>query len=186
VRCHDQEQLEEICLSFSQLYQNRPCTVELRRAQSSVLNRIQPKLTGKMIESLRAPIGLEELTKAVHSMAKMKAPGPNGIIMEFYQSLWSVMGWDYWQMVQEAICNESFPSGVTEGVISLLYKGGTRNTLNSWRPITLLNTSYKVFAKTLQLQLQPILMEISSDQSAFLPLRFILDNIFLTNEIIAY
>jgi hypothetical protein len=90
-------------------------------------------------------------------------------------------------MIQEAIHNESFPTGVTEGVISLLFKGGTRNTLNSWRPITLLNTSYKVFAKTLQLRLQPILMEvISPNQSAFLPLRFILDNIFLTNETIAY
>jgi hypothetical protein len=69
----------------------------------------------------------------------------------------------------------------------LLAKGGPRNTLNSWRPITLLNMSYKVFAKTLQLRLQPILMEvISPDQSAFLPLRFILDNIFLTHETITH
>jgi hypothetical protein len=37
------------------------------------------------------------------------------------------------------------------------------------------------------MRLQPALMElISLDQSAFLPMRFILDNIFLTQETITY
>jgi hypothetical protein len=46
---------------------------------------------------------------------------------------------------------------------------------------------YKLFAKCLQLHLQPILNEvISHDQSTFLPMRFISDNIFLTYETIAY
>jgi hypothetical protein len=41
--------------------------------------------------------------------------------------------------------------------------------------------------KVLQIRLQPILMEmISCDQSAFLPMRFILDNIFLTYETIVF
>jgi hypothetical protein len=53
--------------------------------------------------------------------------------------------------------------------------------LTNWRPITLLNLSYKFFAKAIQLRLQPILMEIiSCKQSVFLLLRFILDNILLT------
>jgi hypothetical protein len=188
VSCYDQGQLENFCfLFFSKLYQGRSHTPETTRVQEVVLSRIQSKLTDDMVERLRAPLRLEELTKAVGEMAKTKAPGPDGIITEFYQTLWPVIGRDYWRMVQEAIRNESFPLGVTEGVILLLYKGGTRNTLNSWRPITLLNTSYKVFAKTLQLRLQPILMEvISPDQSAFLPLRFKLDNIFLTHETIAH
>jgi hypothetical protein len=51
----------------------------------------------------------------------------------------------------------------------------------------LLNVSYKLFAKALQIRLQPILMEIiSCNQSAFLSMRFILDNIFLTYETITY
>lgn len=42
---------------------------------------------------------------------------------------------------------------------------------------------YKIYAKALQLRLQPVLMEtISFDQSVFLPLRFILDNLVLTQE----
>lgn len=42
---------------------------------------------------------------------------------------------------------------------------------------------YKIFAKTLQLRLQPILRDvISPEQTVFLSLWFILDNIVLTHE----
>jgi hypothetical protein len=88
--------------------------VELQRAQSSVLNRIQPKLIGEMMESLREPIGLEELTKAVKSMAKGKAPGPDGIIAEFYQSLWPEIGRDYWQMIQKQSTMRAFRQGLLQ------------------------------------------------------------------------
>jgi hypothetical protein len=69
---------------------------------------------------------------------------------------------------------------VTERLIELLYKGSNHNSLNNWCPITLLNVSYKLIAKAIQIRLQPILTEIISyDQFSFLPMHFILDNIFL-------
>jgi hypothetical protein len=68
-------------------------------------------------------------------------------------------------------------------LITLLHKGRGRSSLNNWRPITLLNSTYKIFTKALQIRLQPILREvIDHDRSSFLPMRFILDNIFLTHE----
>ena len=76
---------------------------------------------------------------------------------------------------------------MTEGLIVLLHKKGQCNTLNNWRPITLLNMSYKIFAKALQVHLQLVLMElISPDQSTFLLMRYILDNIFLTQQTISH
>lgn len=55
--------------------------------------------------------------------------------------------------------------------------------LNYWRPITLLTSIYKIYAKILQLRLQPLLSDvISPEQTAFLPLRYILDNIVVTHE----
>jgi hypothetical protein len=72
-------------------------------------------------------------------------------------------------------------------MIALLHKGGERLALTNWHPIMLLNLNYNFFAKTIQLRLQPILMEvISCEQSAFLPLRFILDNILLTQEMLVW
>lgn len=86
-------------------------------------------------------------------------------------------------MIVEALSNRHFPAGATQGLIALLFKSDVLTKLTNWRPITLLNVAYKVYAKALQIRVQPILMDIiSPDQSAFLPTRFILDNIFLTHE----
>ena len=72
-------------------------------------------------------------------------------------------------------------------MIVLLHKGGDRQELTNWRPISLVNLGYKIYAKALQLRLQPVLMDvISPDQSAFLPLRFILDNLLTTYETMAW
>ena len=47
----------------------------------------------------------------------------------------------------------------------------------------MLTAAYKIFAKTLQLRLQPILKDIiSPEQTTCLLVRFILDNIVLTQE----
>ena len=120
-------------------------------------------------------------------MASGKAPEPDGVLLEFYQSLWPSMGQDFLRMIHKACHYGKFPKGMTEGLIALIHKGGSRHTLNNWRPITLLNEAYKIFAKALQIRLQPILMEvISHDQSAFLPMRYILDNLLLTHETIDF
>jgi hypothetical protein len=76
-------------------------------------------------------------------------------------------------MINEAIQSGFLPPSVTEGLITLLHKGGSRSSLNNWRPITLLNIAYKLYAKVLQQHFQPVLIEvISPDQPAFLPMRF--------------
>ena len=72
---------------------------------------------------------------------------------------------------------------MTRGAIILLPKLGPHEDLGNWRPITLLNATYKIVAKALQLCLKPLMGElISPDQTAFVPHRFILDNVFVAHE----
>ena len=52
--------------------------------------------------------------------------------------------------------------GITKGLVPLLYNRERKGHLTNWRPITLFNVGYKLFAKILQLQLLPILTEIVS------------------------
>lgn len=86
-------------------------------------------------------------------------------------------------MLSQAMDNGEFHQDMTKGSISHIPKEGDLKDLDFWRPITLLTVLYKIFAKTMQLSLQPLLMEIISlEQSAFLPLRYILDNIVLVQE----
>ena len=90
-------------------------------------------------------------------------------------------------MVHNSVLAGRFSKGVTKGLITLIPKSGDLKLLNNWRPITLLNKSYKIYAKALQIQLKEPLSEIiSPDQSAYLGNRFILDNILLTHETVSW
>ena len=68
---------------------------------------------------------------------------------EIFQTYWSFMSGDFAQMVNESLACDRFSKGVTRGLIALLAKEGDRSRLTNWRPITLLNATYKIFAMVL-------------------------------------
>ena len=72
------------------------------------------------------------------------------------------------------------PESLTEGFIFLIPKEGwDREDIRHWRPITILNSAYKILAKALSLRLQPMLDSlIHATQTGFVKERSILDNIF--------
>jgi hypothetical protein len=68
----------------------------------------------------------EELWFTLKAMAKGKALGPNGVIVEFFFCMWLVISKEYMKMIQDFIVNENFPLGVTKGLITHLHKGGEK------------------------------------------------------------
>lgn len=157
------------------------------QGEETALDCLSDRVPEEMKNRLKAPISMAELKKAVDDIKPGKAPGPDGIILEFYKVFWPTICGDFFLMIQESVQHGRLLKGVTHGMIALLHKGGPRQALMNWRPITLLNMGYKIYAKALQLRLQPALMDIISlDQSAFLPMRFILDNLLPTLETMAW
>ena len=175
------EDLEAICLDFyKNLYKHKDIS---EGAINEVLEGLPATFTCDINEALAKDITERELATAVASMSNGKAPGQDGVPIEFFKKMWSTIGADFLHMLVKGYEDGFLHEGVTRGLISLIPKEGDLKDLNYWRPITLLNNSYKIFAKTLQRRLQPILRDvISPEQTAFLPLRFILDNIVLTQE----
>ena len=89
-------------------------------------------------------------------------------------------------MINQAIESNHLLADMTNGLIALLPKDGNRKQLGNWHPITLLNSSYKIFAKALQIQFQGLLLNIiHKDQSAFFPLSYILNNVLVQHETIS-
>ena len=71
--------------------------------------------------------------------------------------------------------------------IALLPKSEDRLRIQNYRPISLLNTSYKIVAKVYANRMKPLLHNwILPSQTWFVPNRCILDNIFLAFEAIAW
>ena len=73
------------------------------------------------------------------------------------------------------------PPGFLDGEIHTIYKeGGDPLSCGSYRPITLLNTDYRICAKILASRMGPALATIiGPEQTAFLPGRLMGDNITL-------
>lgn len=83
------------------------------------------------------------------AMLRGKSQGDNGVILEFYQ----VIGEDFRSMILHSIRTWKIPTGMTRGLIILLFKARNRHQYGNWRPIMLFNLSYKIFAKAPQLRL---------------------------------
>ena len=74
------------------------------------------------------------------------------------------------------------------GVIMLIpKKDENRLILGNWRPISLLNTDYKIFTKTLAKRIQPFIPDIiHSDQTGFVKNRYMAVNIRTVQDTIKY
>ena len=75
-----------------------------------------------------------------------------------------------------------------QGIVPCLPKADKpRHFLKNWRPITLLNTSYKIAAGSITNRCKTVLNKIIDfDQSGFVPGRFIGENTCLPYDIIQY
>jgi len=79
---------------------------------------------------------------------------------------------------------EQLPNQWNEGTIFPLYKKGDRLDCTNYRPITLLNVAYKIFAIILNQRLVDIVESKLSDyQSGFRSNRSTIDNIFMIGKI---
>ncbi|KAI3364563.1 hypothetical protein L3Q82_011349 [Scortum barcoo] len=73
---------------------------------------------------LSADLTLDELHVALMSLANGKAPGIDGIPVEFYKAFWPVVGEDMLEVFQESLRSGFLPQSCRRAVITLLPKKG--------------------------------------------------------------
>ena len=80
---------------------------------------------------------------------------------------------------------EQLPNQWNEGIICPLYKKGDRLDCTNYRPITLLNVAYKIYAIILNQRLvDTVETELGDYQSGLRRNRSTIDNIFMIRQII--
>ena len=116
-----------------------------------------------------------------------KSPGLSGITIEFYQTFWDKIKYIVLNSINEGYLKGELSPLQRQGVLSLLYKKGNPENLENWRPISLLNTDYKIITRLLAIRLQKVLPKIiSMDQQGYLKNRYIGYNIRQIQDIIDY
>ena len=82
--------------------------------------------------------------KVMESLPEGKQAGPNRIPNEVYKALSTVFAPKMTALLKEAHAKGKLPSHFLEGDIAMLYKKNEREDTRNYRPITLLNTDYKL------------------------------------------
>jgi len=109
---------------------------------------------------LEQPISLEEVHIAMRKGGKNKAPGSDAIGLEFYKANWATIQDDIGAMMNQMFMERKVSAQQKHGVIVCLPKSSEPTTPADFRPITLLNTDYKIMARIITDRLRPMMEEL--------------------------
>ncbi|GKV23692.1 hypothetical protein SLEP1_g33394 [Rubroshorea leprosula] len=147
------------------------------------LSAYQPIISDADHASLLQLATLEEVQKALFSMKGLKSPGPDGISALFYQRHWDTVAGTFLEFVNQALLTGVFEPSLTKAYVALIPKEDSPDSIQKFRPISLLNVAYKVLSKIIVNRLRPHLQELVGPwQSSFVASRSTVDNIILTQE----
>lgn len=126
-----------------------------------------------------------EIRNAFFSLPRNKTCGPDGFSAEFFCGCWDVVGPEVCDAIEEFFLSGSMLKQWNATTLVLIPKINNASSTSDFRPISCLNTIYKVISRLLASRLLPFLSQvISSAQSAFLPGRLIGENILLATDLV--
>ncbi|WVZ96211.1 hypothetical protein U9M48_041878, partial [Paspalum notatum var. saurae] len=130
-----------------------------------------PQVSPQENDLLSAPFAAEEVRFAIFQIEHNKAPDLDGFPPEFYQVFWNV------------IKRELALNRLNFGNIILIPKVGDATKIQQYRPICLLNVSFKIFTKVATNRISKVTHNIiSPSQTAFLPRRNIMEGAVVLHE----
>ncbi len=133
--------------------------------------------------SLTRDLALKETLGAISALPKGKAPGHDGVPMEFFHECAQKVAPNLLLAFKAMLNAGDTFAFINKGLITLIPKSGDQARLNNWRPITLLGSIYKILAKVLAERIQAALPNIiRPNQTEFVEGRSILDNVFMAQE----
>ena len=178
----------DLCSAFAEFYTSLfAATPTDPGIRDSLLGNISSSLSPDEAAICKGHLSPAECLAALQGMPRRKAPGPDGLPMEFYLRFWSVLGSDLVNVL-----NSCFDSGCLSlsqrcGVISLFFKKGDRLDPKNWRPISVLNVDYKLAARVIAGRLLKVIhLVVDKDQTCGVPGRYIGENVALLRDVVYY
>ena len=179
--------LDELLLFYKTLYSSKSESTDsnVERMHMFINEHCACKLNNTTKLSLDQEITLDEIKLAIKSMKNCKTPGSDGFPIEFYKFFWQDIGIYLFKSFQNTFITEQLSINQKRGIITCIPKGDkTRTLLKNWRPITLLNTDYKIISNVLANRLKTCLPSIiHPDQKGFIKDRCIAENTRLVYDI---
>ena len=111
-----------------------------------------------------------------------------GLLHSFFNFFWSDLGFFVVKSINYGFCSGQLSQTQREGIITCVPKGNkSRKFIKNWRPISLLNVTYKIASGCIASRIKKILPNIIDlDQSGFMSERFTGDNIRLVYDVLNF
>jgi hypothetical protein len=145
---------------YANLHSSDALTPGMAEAQTVCWKSVPANVTQAMNERLTRDLSLKDVTDTIKALPKGKAPGHDGVPMEFFQEFEKEVVSMLLHAFSAMLRTGTTSAHINKGLITLIPKSGDRARLNNWRPITLLGSIYKVLAKTLACRIQTDLTKI--------------------------
>ena len=146
-------------------------------------HRIQPTACNNQTDG-EVPPPSYEICSIINKLKSNKAEGTDNIIPKLVKQGGRTLKQRIYKLIL-MIWEKEQPNKWKEGIICPVYKMGDKVDCTNYRPITLLNIAYKIFAIILnQRPVDIIETELGDYQSGFSPNRSTTDNIFMIRQII--
>jgi retron-type reverse transcriptase len=135
-----------------------------------------PTLTEDQKTALELPFSTKEIDDCIKDLPNDKSPGPDGFNNEFIKNCWSIIGDDVRALINDFHQGKITLESINSSLISLIPKTDNPSSPNDFRPISLLNSVFKIITKLLANRLQKIILNIvHKNQYGFLQKRSIQD-----------
>ena len=205
-RTSETRKMGEIAVQHHEALQKKPeMTQERLRAIEKITSIVKnKKIDSDQVEMLKRGTSREEIERAIKNTANGTSPGVDGIPYELYKTIIKREekkegGVDMIGILHDVITDIE-KNGVltlstsgkkenefTDGLMFLLYKKKDKSKIENYRPLTLLNTDYKIYTKTIADRLAKVAPTIiHEDQAGFVPGRSLYDHTKTTQMVIEY
>jgi len=180
------EIIEEVVRFYSELYKSKNIEEsEMEEYLSkTVLDNTLDECDRELCEGV---LDVRECTQAIKSMKKNKSPGSDGLPIEFYVTFWDDLKEIVVDVLNVSHGRGQMSTSQRRAIITLMFKKGDSELLQNWRPVSLLNSDYKIAAHVIANRIQKVLPKIISlDQAGYIKDRYIGSNTRLIEDIIEY
>lgn len=146
---------------------------------------ISQRVSSEENEFLIAPFSEKEIKEAIFSCYPEGAPGPDGLSFLFYQKFWEIIKGDILAMFEDFYRGDLDVYRLNFALVTLVPKVSDACNMKQFRPISLLNCSFKMFSKLLTNRLGTVAQRlVATNQSVFIKGRYILESVVVAHEIV--
>ena len=146
-------------------------SIENSETQDSYVKLLSTStLEKKESDAIEQLITEKEIELAINHLNKNSSPSSDGLTSEFYKTFAYLLKDDLVEILNDCYFKNNLTSSMKNAIVKLIHKKNDKQDLKNWRPISLVNTDYKILSIILAQRLTPTSKKIiSQNQKCGLP-----------------